>query len=112
MNPPTDDSVHTATAAVFAQSPNQNLQFSTPKVDTSPMQESRDIPAPVTAQSYSPSPAHASDNDSIEHVWVQAVRKCMKDSRGNPFEQNNAMGRLRVDYVAKRYGKAIKASED
>lgn len=52
----------------------------------------------------------AEDADLIEKEWVEAVQHVMAATKGDPFQQTQAINALKVDYLKKRYNKDIKAA--
>ena len=67
-------------------------------------------PTPTPVQ-VTGTPAVADDGDRIEKEWVNQVKQVVAHTTNDPYEQNRQFNKLKVDYLQKRYGKAIK-SED
>jgi hypothetical protein len=63
-------------------------------------------PAPSAVQS----PAVADDGDKIEAAWVAKVKAILRQTKSNPYQQNQQMALLRADYLQKRYHKTIKVN--
>lgn len=56
-------------------------------------------------------PISAKDQDLIERIWVDKAKMIVRQTYGDPFVQNKALGQVKADYIRKRYGKEIKVSE-
>ena len=52
-------------------------------------------------------PAVASDDDLIEKEWVDKAKKIISETKNNPYQQEEDVSKLQVDYLKKRYGKKI-----
>lgn len=50
------------------------------------------------------SPVSASDEDVLSQEWVDAAKKIIKQTEGEPFKRDDAVAELREDYKVKRYG--------
>ena len=46
----------------------------------------------------------ASDDDLIEKEWVTRAKKIVEATKEDPFLQGEEVGKLRVEYMKKRYG--------
>lgn len=57
-------------------------------------------------------PMVAADDDLIEKEWVDKAKKVISDTRDDPYRREQEVKKLQVDYVKKRYGKAIGAPSD
>jgi len=55
-------------------------------------------------------PAVADDVDVIEMEWVNKAKQIIKDTKDDPYAQEQAVEKLQRDYLKKRYGKEIKAA--
>lgn len=87
----------------FHQNTSHNVKIvQNPSVDTAPVAQTK-TPTDVT-------PLSAADNDLIEKVWVEAVRKMSKQFEDDPFELQQHQAQLTRDYLKKRFGRDIKAS--
>lgn len=53
----------------------------------------------------------AEDVDLIEKEWVERAKEIVHKTKDNPYLQNRALTQLKVDYVKKRYNKAVKMNE-
>lgn len=65
---------------------------------------------PITQPATDDSPLIADDVDVIEMEWVNKAKKIIKDTRDDPHAQEEAVEKLQIDYLKKRYGKEIKNS--
>jgi hypothetical protein len=63
------------------------------------------------AQPLSDSPVVAGDEDVIEKEWVDKAKKIIADTPGDPFNRAEKANQLQKDYLQKRYGKVLGASE-
>lgn len=75
------------------------------------------LPAPVKSApivvddtTVSDAPLAAGDDDLIEKEWVDKAKKIVKETRDNPHRQEEAVSKLQVDYLKKRYGREIGAT--
>lgn len=57
-------------------------------------------------------PHVAADTDTIEKEWIDKVQQIISSTRNNPHAQQNEISRLMADYVLKRFGKKVGASEE
>lgn len=64
--------------------------------------------APVSSVS---SPTTAADDDLIEKEWVDKAKKIITDTKEDPHTREQLVGKLQADYLRKRYGKQLGASE-
>ena len=77
------------------------------------------LPAPVpvaddTTQSTPTDdlPAVAADDDLIEKEWVDKAKQIINETRDDPAAREKQVGRLQVDYLKKRYGKELGATQE
>lgn len=56
-------------------------------------------------------PSLAADDDLIEKEWVDKAKKIISDTHDNPHSQEEAVSKLQIDYLKKRYGREIGAAE-
>lgn len=56
-------------------------------------------------------PAVAADDDVIEKEWVEKAKKIVLDTRDDPHGRASKVNELQKDYLKKRYGKVLGASE-
>jgi len=64
--------------------------------------------AAVSAAAQNSNPAVADDGDLIEKEWVNKAKAVVEKTRHDPFTQNREFGKLKADYLQKRYGKQLK----
>ena len=57
-------------------------------------------------------PEIADDIDLIEKEWVKKAKDIVDSTQGDPYEQNNQMNKMKVEYIKKRYNKDIKLKEE
>jgi hypothetical protein len=75
-------------------------------------------PAPVVPPTVPPvdpaaaNPIAANDDDVIEKEWVDRAKQVILQTKDNPYAREKAIGELQRDYLAKRYGRQIGASND
>ena len=58
------------------------------------------VPLPAT-------PSLADDSDLIEKEWVEKAKAIVASTRDDPFIQNREVGRIKADYIKKRYNKDL-----
>jgi hypothetical protein len=73
-------------------------------------------PVPVTDDSQQAvasdgNPAVAADDDLIEKEWVDKAKQIITETRDDPAAREKQVGRLQADYLKKRYGKELGATE-
>ncbi len=64
------------------------------------------------AQSTSVTPPIADDADLIEKEWVEKAKQIVEHTKSDPHKQNEAITKMKLDYLKKRYNRDIKVSED
>jgi hypothetical protein len=69
------------------------------------------VPMP-TAPVAGPAPDVAADVDLVEPEWVAAAEQAIAQNVTNPYAEEEAVERLQVDYLKKRYGHEVKKPED
>lgn len=72
---------------------------------------------PATAAPQQPdplavNPTAANDDDVIEKEWVDRAKQVILQTKDNPYAREKAIGELQRDYLAKRYGRHVGASND
>lgn len=73
------------------------------------------LPAPQTDDSQvkptivpaDDTPLVAADEDVIEKEWVDKAKKILSDTRDDPYQREQAVKQLQIEYVRKRYGREI-----
>lgn len=69
------------------------------------------VQAPPTTQASSGTPLVAADEDLIEKEWVDKAKEIIGQTQGDPHTRSQKVSELQRDYLQKRYGKVIGASE-
>lgn len=70
-------------------------------------------PSPVQiAQPVSQNPIAANDDDDIEKEWVNRAKQIIVQTKDDPFAREKAIGALQRDYLMKRYGRDVGASNE
>lgn len=67
-------------------------------------------PAAPTQQS-SATPLVAADEDLIEKEWVDKAKEIIEQTKDDPYTRTQKVNELQRDYLQKRYGKVVGASE-
>jgi hypothetical protein len=57
------------------------------------------------------SPMVAADEDLIEKEWVDKAKEIIEQTKDDPFTRTAKVNELQRDYLQKRYGKVVGASE-
>lgn len=72
-------------------------------------------PTPIandtSAQSIGSAPLTANDDDLIEKEWVESAKKIIAETKDDPHRREREVGKLQADYLKKRYGKELGATE-
>lgn len=74
-------------------------------IPTTPMQDTQVQP------STSATPLVAADEDLIEKEWVDKAKQIIEQTRDDPHARTQKVNELQRDYLQKRYGKVVGASE-
>ncbi|HEX7484340.1 MAG TPA: hypothetical protein VF281_04275 [Candidatus Saccharimonadales bacterium] len=75
------------------------------------------VPAPTVVSDNAPvppvddTPIAANDDDLIEKEWVDKAKKIIMQTKDDPYRREQEVGKLQADYLRKRYGKELGASE-
>lgn len=56
-------------------------------------------------------PLVANDDDLIEKEWVDKAKKIVAETQNNPYGRDEAVNKLQVDYIKKRYGRELGAAK-
>jgi hypothetical protein len=56
-------------------------------------------------------PLAANDDDLIEREWVDKAKKIIVETKDDPYRREQEVGRLQADYLRKRYGRELGASQ-
>jgi hypothetical protein len=60
-----------------------------------------------TDRSLVATPDVAADNDLIEKEWVLKAKQIVEHTVEDPFKQQEELGKMRADYMKKRYNKDV-----
>jgi hypothetical protein len=66
---------------------------------------------PVTSAASDDAPLVAADDDLIEKEWVDRAKKIISETRDDPHRREQEVSKLQADYLKKRYGKELGASD-
>lgn len=72
------------------------------------------VPVPAQAPLSQPAtttPLVAADEDLIEKEWVDKAKEIIEQTRDDPHARTQKVNELQRDYLQKRYGKVVGASE-
>ncbi len=56
-------------------------------------------------------PSMADDADLIEKEWVAKAKQIINQTKEDPYTQSKELGKVRVEYIKKRYNKDMKLPE-
>lgn len=84
------------------------ISLPTPVVTPLPPPVSPDDSQTLTSDD---NPIVAADDDLIEKEWVDRAKKIIQQTKDDPFRREQEVSRLQADYLKKRYGKELGASE-
>jgi len=59
----------------------------------------------------SDSPIVANDDDLIEKEWVDKAKKIVAETRDNPYQRDEEVSKLQIDYLKKRFGRELGAAK-
>ena len=76
------------------------------------VQPAADPALQATSDPTAVNPIAANDDDVIEKEWVDRAKQVILQTRNNPFAREKAIGELQRDYLMKRYGRQVGASND
>ena len=65
----------------------------------------------TTNPSMAGAPLVASDDDLIEREWVDKAKKIIIDTKEDPYRREREVALLQSDYLKKRYGRELGASQ-
>lgn len=63
------------------------------------------------AQSNVATPLVAADDDVIEKEWVDKAKEIIEQTRDDPHKRTEKVNELQREYLSKRYGKVVGATE-
>ncbi len=69
------------------------------------------VQVPQTQPSTAATPLVAGDEDLIEKEWVDKAKEIIEQTRDDPHARTQKVNELQRDYLQKRYGKVVGASE-
>lgn len=52
-------------------------------------------------------PAIAEDDDLIEKEWVDKAKQIVSENKKDPYEQEEKVSNLKIDYLKKRFGREL-----
>lgn len=82
-----------------------------PVVTPAPAVDAAAQAPPIQPQGVS-NPVAANDDDTIEKEWVSRAKQVIAQTKDNPYAREKAIGELQRDYLMKRYGRQVGASND
>jgi len=56
-------------------------------------------------------PIVANDDDLIEREWVDRAKKIVAETQDDPYQRDEEVNKLQVDYLKKRFGRELGGSE-
>jgi hypothetical protein len=59
----------------------------------------------------SDTPSMAGDEDLIEKEWVDKAKKIIAQTKDDPYRREQEVSKLQADYLRKRYGRELGASQ-
>lgn len=65
----------------------------------------------VTQQAAPTTPLVANDDDLIEKEWVDKAKQIVIETKDDPYKREAEVVKLQVEYLRKRYGKELGASD-
>ncbi len=68
-------------------------------------------PPPADPAASSATPLVAADEDLIEKEWVDKAKEIIEQTKDDPHARTQKVNELQRDYLQKRYGKVVGASE-
>lgn len=84
---------------------------STPVLPTLPAPVVTPLPADDAAAVVDDMPIAANDDDLIEKEWVDKAKKIITQTKDDPYRREQEVEKLQADYLRKRYGKELGASQ-
>lgn len=80
-------------------------------VPVAPVQVPQQPPQQPPAQATTTTPLVAADEDLIEKEWVDKAKEIIEQTKDDPYARTQKVNELQRDYLKKRYGKVVGASE-
>lgn len=81
-----------------------------PPINTSLPQTPVALPTVQQVTDDAVGPTVANDDDLIEKEWVDKAKKIIADTQNDPYMREQEVNKLQIDYLRKRYGKELGAS--
>ena len=108
LNPKTDSefSLPTPTGSVL-ETDNMVLSNSKP---ASPIINTESTQTSITQSNSSSINTPIVDNDLIDKEWVERLKKILKQTAGNPYQQSLEVSRLKADFLKTKFNKEIKVN--
>jgi len=69
------------------------------------------VTMPIVDDATAANPLTAQDDDVIEKEWVDRAKTILSNTKDDPFERGKQVSSLQRDYLKKRYGKDLGATE-
>lgn len=69
------------------------------------------VPDDTTMAPTDDNPVVAADEDLIEKEWVDKAKRIIATTKDDPYRREQEVGKLQADYLRKRYGKELGASQ-
>lgn len=76
-----------------------------------PAQQPVQAPQQQPVAPISNTPLVAADEDVIEKEWVDKAKEIIQQTKDDPYRRTQQVNELQRDYLQKRYGKVVGASE-
>lgn len=76
-----------------------------------PVQPQQPVASDPQHQVATATPLVAADEDLIEKEWVDKAKEIIEQTKDDPFARTAKVNELQRDYLQKRYGKVVGASE-
>jgi hypothetical protein len=67
----------------------------------------KDVKTPQIGQTTTGSGLTADDTDLIEKQWVSRAKTIVAQTQDDPYKQKKEMGKVKADYIKKRFNKTI-----
>ena len=81
---------------------------------TAPVKTGIKAPDGITVDdstTFANTPLVASDSDQIEKEWVDKAKKIISDTKEDPYQRDEEVSKLQVEYIKTRYGRSINLDE-
>lgn len=67
--------------------------------------------AAVSTDATDSTSSSAADSDRIEKEWIDKAKTVISQTKDDPFEQKNAMSKVKAEYIQKRFNKTVKTDD-